>query len=210
MGSQTYFDQVASNWDLMRSSFFSDAVRDRALATAEIEPGQLAVDIGAGSGFVTEALLNAGLRVAAVDQSQAMLDVMQRKFDGQPVTYHLGSSEALPLEDASIDDVFANMYLHHVERPLESIVEMARLLRPGGKLVITDLDEHDFTFLAEEHHDRWMGFRREDIQRWFETAGLADVSVSDVGSNCCAGSACGAERADISIFIAVGTRPTAK
>jgi len=157
MGNQSYFDQVAPNWDSMRSSFFSEAVRERALAAAEVQPGGLAADIGAGSGFITEVLLKAGLRVAAVDQSQAMLDVMQRKFDGQSVTYHLGTSEALPLEAASVDYVFANMYLHHVERPLEAIAEMTRILRPGGKLVITDLDTHHFDFLRKEHHDRWMG-----------------------------------------------------
>jgi ubiquinone/menaquinone biosynthesis C-methylase UbiE len=210
MSSQPYFDQVAPNWDSMRNSFFSEAVRERALAAAGVQPGALAADIGAGSGFITEALLKAGLRVAAVDQSQAMLEVMQRKFDGQPVTYHLGTSEALPLEDASMDYVFANMYLHHVEHPLEAIGETTRLLRSGGKVVITDLDEHTFTFLAEEHHDRWMGFKRGDVQRWFEAAGLVEVSVSDVGSHCCADSACGTLHADISIFVAAGTKPASK
>jgi len=151
MDSQTYFDQVAPKRDAMRSSFFSETVRERALAAAEVQPGALAADIGTGSGFLAEALLKAGLHVAAVDQSQAMLGIMQRKFDGQPVIYHLGTSDALPLDDASVGCVFANMYLHHVEHPLQAIVEMTRILRPGGKLVITDLDTHHFGFLREEH-----------------------------------------------------------
>jgi ubiquinone/menaquinone biosynthesis C-methylase UbiE len=206
MSSQSYFDQVAPNWDSMRNSFFSDAVRERALAVAEVQPGLLAADIGAGSGFITEALLGAGLRVAAVDQSQAMLDVMQQKFGSESVTYYVGTSDALPLIEASMDYVFANMYLHHVERPLEAIVEMTRILRPGGKLVITDLDTHHFDFLREEHHDRWMGFERADVQQWFEQAGLQQISVSDVGCHCCADSACGSQRADVSIFLAYGLK----
>jgi ubiquinone/menaquinone biosynthesis C-methylase UbiE len=60
------------------------------------------------------------------------------------------------------------MYLHHVELPSEAIKEMVRILKPGGKLVVTDLDEHAFEFLKEEHHDKWMGFRRDDIERWFK------------------------------------------
>lgn len=56
--------------------------------------------------------------------------------------------------------VFANMCPHHVENPPEAIREMARVVQPGGRLVITDLEPHDFTFLREEHHDRWMGFAR--------------------------------------------------
>lgn len=207
MSSKSYFDQVAIQWDSMRNSFFSEAVRERALAAADVQPGTSAADIGAGSGFITEALLKAGLHVAAVDQSQAMLNVIQRKFDGQPVTCHLGTADALPLEKASVDYVFANMYLHHVENPLEALREMAGILRPGGKLVITDLDTHSFTFLREEHHDRWMGFERSDVQRWFEQAGLQQISVGDAGCNCCADSACGTQRADVSIFLASGRLP---
>lgn len=87
---------------------------------------------------------------------------------------------------------------------------MARIVKPGGTLVITDLDEHSFTFLVEEHHDRWMGFRRADVQHWFEAAGLAEVSVSDVNSHCCADSTRGTRRADVSIFVAVGTKQVLK
>ena len=54
---------------------------------------------------------------------------------------------------------------------------MVRILKPGGELVITDMDEHEFKFLKEEHHDRWMGFKREDVRRWFEEAGLKNVIV---------------------------------
>jgi len=72
--------------------------------------------------------------------------------------------------------------------------------------VITDLDEHNFTFLKEEHHDRWLGFKREDVQRWFEAAGLHDVSVRAIGSECRADSECGTEQAKVSIFIATGMK----
>ncbi|HEX2906760.1 MAG TPA: class I SAM-dependent methyltransferase, partial [Phototrophicaceae bacterium] len=161
---------------------------------------------GAGSGFLSEALLRAGLKVVAIDQSPAMLDVMRQKFPNQPVTYEVGTAEALPLGDASVDYVFANMYLHHVEQPLAAIQEMARLLRPGGKLVITDLDSHTFEFLRAEQHDRWLGFARPDVQQWLEQAGLRYASVGDVGSNCCSDSACGTQRADVTIFLAYGVK----
>jgi ubiquinone/menaquinone biosynthesis C-methylase UbiE len=56
------------------------------------------------------------------------------------------------------------MLLHHVENPKVAIKEMVRILKPGGMIVITDLDEHKFEFLKTEQHDRWMGFKREDVQ----------------------------------------------
>ena len=95
---------------------------------------------------------------------------------------------------------FANMYLHHVPAPGEAVKEMARTLRPGGRLVITDLDAHDFESLREG----WMGFERSDLERWFREAGLSGVSMEDVGEHCGAESARGTESASVSIFAASG------
>jgi ubiquinone/menaquinone biosynthesis C-methylase UbiE len=192
----------------MREGFFSEAVRERAFDAAGAVAGKIAADIGAGSGFVTEGLLKRGLRVIAVDRSEAMLEEMKRKFgEGSAVEYCIGEAESLPLEDGSADYVFANMYLHHVESPPAAIREMARILKPGGRLVITDLDRHDFDFLRTEHCDRWMGFDRPDVARWFAEAGLVDVNIDCVGENCCAASQSGCSEATVSIFAALGTRP---
>ena len=190
----------------MQQQFFPDEVREIAISTAQVAPGDLAADVGAGSGFITEALIGAGARVIAVDQSQEMLNVIRHKFTDASVEVRQGSADALPLRDAEVKQAFANMYLHHVEEPAEAIREMARTLQPGGQLVITDLDEHTFTFLKEEHHDRWLGFKREDVQRWFEAAGLREVSVRGIGSECHADSECGTEQAKVSIFIATGMK----
>ncbi len=173
-----------------------------------MHPEELATDIGAGSGFITEALIAAGLTVKAVDPSAQMLDVMRAKFAGSSgVAYLLGTAEQIPLETSSVGHTFVNMCLHHVENPAAAIREMARIVKPGGKLVITDLDSHDFAFLRAEHHDRWLGFARTDIARWFTEAEMVSVSVTSVGSNCCADSACGTQKAQVSIFLAVGTKP---
>lgn len=207
MSSKAYFENVASQWDSMRSKYFTDQVRQKTYRVAQVQPGKLAADLGAGTGFITEGLLQRGLRVIAVDQSEAMLVEMRRKFGERPeVGYRLGEAESLPIEDEEVDYSFANMYLHHVEDPGLAIREMARILKPGGRLVVTDMDEHHFDFLREEHHDRWMGFRREDIQRWLEEAGLLEVVLDCVGENCCAESETGDQSASVSLFIASGLK----
>ena len=105
-----------------------------------------------------------------------------------------------------MDYVFANMYLHHVDLPQVAIDEMARILKPGGKLVITDMDEHEFEFLRKEQHDRWLGFKREDIELWFKQAGLKNVKVDCVDEECCADSVEGEKSGNVSLFVAHGEK----
>lgn len=206
--SKSYFDSIGSGWDELRQGFFPDSLREQALDVAGVSEGTVAADLGAGTGFITEALLKRGASVVAVDQSSVMLDELRRKFPWpERVDCRMGEAEALPIQDQAVDYAFANMYLHHVERPPVAIKEMVRILRPGGTLVITDLDSHSFEFLKQEHHDRWMGFERDRIRDWFEESGLTGVKVDCAGENCCASSADGRENADVSIFVASGVKP---
>lgn len=207
MDSKVYFKEVADQWDEMRKGFFSESVREKAYAIADIKEGQLAADIGAGTGFVTEGLLQRGLKVIAVDQSEEMLNQMKQKFkEYEGIECRLGEAENLPVETDTLDYAMANMYLHHVESPLEAVKEMVRILKPGGKLVITDLDEHNHEFLKIEQHDRWMGFKREEVEQWFVEAGLKNVIIDCAGGNCCATSNCGCDNASISVFAAYGEK----
>ena len=207
MNSKKYFDRVAQDWDEMRESFFSDEVREEALSTAAVQKGKIAADIGAGTGFISEGLIQAGLQVIAVDQSEAILKEMKRKFaDIGTIDCRVGQAQNLPIPDVTVDYAFANMYLHHVESPTEAITEMVRILKPAGKLVITDLDEHEFDFLREEHHDHWMGFKRADIVEWFQSAGLRDIYIDSIGTCCEAQSSCGSEFVSIGIFVASGEK----
>jgi hypothetical protein len=84
---------------------------------------------------------------------------------------------------------------------------MERVLKPGGKVVITDMDEHEFEFLRKEQHDRWLGFKREDIEHWFKVAGLKNVKVDCVEENCCGDSDESGEKASVSLFVAYGEKP---
>lgn len=207
MDNKDYFEKVAPQWDKLRENFFSKAVREKAFQVAEIEQNKLAADIGAGTGFITEGLIEKGLRVIVVDQSEAMLTEMRRKFASfKGIDYRVGEVASLPIFENAVDYVFANMCLHLIELPLVAIKEMVRILKPGGKLIITDLDEHNFEFLKTEQHDRWMGFKREDIKRWFTEAGLINFSINCVGENCCSQSINGNEYANISIFVASGMK----
>lgn len=207
MRSENYFNNVATEWDSMRQDFFSEDVREKAYTVAGIKKGELAADIGSGTGFLSEGLLQNGLNVIAIDFSEEMINQLESKYSNfAGFDCRQGEAENLPLDDNSVDYSMANMYLHHVENPLTAIKEMTRILKSGGKLVITDLDEHNFEFLRLEHFDRWMGFKRSDIKQWFIEAGLKNVTIDCVGCNCCTTSNACSENASISIFIAYGEK----
>lgn len=207
MDDKGYFDEVAAQWDEMRSQMFSDEVRESAFRIADVQAGRTAADIGAGTGFLTEGLLGRGLQVIAIDHSAEMLEQMRRRFaDSGQLQVRLGESEQLPIDEGAVDYVFANMYLHHVESPGDAIREMARILKPSGLLVITDADEHTHEFLRIEQHDRWLGFKRDDMHRWFVEAGLNDVAVAGIGQKCRATSKSLGETTDITIFAASGRK----
>jgi len=207
MKDKKYFDGIAAQWDKMRSAFFSQGVREKAISVANVEPGKIAADIGAGTGFITEGLIQKGLKVIAIDQSEAMFVEMRKRFkDIEAIDYRIADAENIPIEDGFVDYVFANMFLHHVDNPASAIKEMARILKLGGSLVITDLDEHNFEFLKTEHYDRWMGFKRDEVRCWFIEAGLKEIKVDCAGENCCTMSILQDEYARISIFVASGIK----
>ena len=204
--TRDYFDNVAGQWDQMRRQFFGEGVRRAAIAAADVAPGMTVADIGTGTGFLAEAALDAGARVIGVDLSDGMLQQVSARFAGRAFEPRQSTTDALPLAPEEADAIVANMFLHHAEDPAATIAELARALKPGGRLVITDADSHTHEWLRTEQHDRWLGFDRADIARWFHDAGLEDVNVSDTQEICSPTSTCGTKAA-ITIFLARGVKP---
>lgn len=207
--SNQYFSQVAPQWDELRQGYFSEAIRELVIKKAYLRPEMSVADIGGGTGFLSSGLLPLVNQVHLVDVSPEMLSEARNKFTswGNFQT-HLADGLSIPLQDESLDAVFA-LYLHHCPDPLASIKEMVRLLKPNGRLVLTDLDSHPYTWLKEEMADEWLGFERDQIRSWLREAGLVNFFVDCTAQDCCASSKTESQgnEAKISTFIAVGTKP---
>jgi len=204
--SNAYFARVAEQWDELRSGYFTEQVRDAAIAKANFPANAIVADIGAGTGFVAAGLAPRAARVLGFDASAEMLVVAQRNLAAFPnVELREAPGNRLPLPTATLDGVFANMYLHHAPDPAGAITEMARVLKPGGVLCLTDLDTHDHEWQREQMADLWLGFERDDIRRWFTEAGLSAIDVDCAEGTC---NACGPEGTvePLSIFVALGRK----
>jgi ubiquinone/menaquinone biosynthesis C-methylase UbiE len=206
MSSQDYFAEVAGDWDEIRAGYFTEAMRDAAIALAKLSPGMVVADVGTGTGFVIQGLADKVAKVYGFDESPEMLAVARENlaaFDNVELREAQGGS--LPLADGSVDAVFGNMYLHHDPEPEKAIVALVRVLRPDGRLILTDLDAHDQAWMREAMADRWLGFEREDIRDWYQAAGLTDVMVDFADGRCSSTSPEGGQ-VDLSIFVAYGRK----
>lgn len=210
--SEHYFSRVAEQWDALRAGFFTEAMRDDAIARAELPPGAVVADVGTGTGFMLQGLLPYASVLVGYDASVEMLNVAATNLEGAAsaagvmLTLRQAEGTALPIKDGGLDAVFANMYLHHIAHPLATIMEMTRILRPGGRLVLSDLDRHDQVWMREEMADTWLGFEREDVQSWFEKAGLRDIRVEDAAGACDCHDTPSNEAISLRVFLALGTR----
>ncbi len=208
--SNTYFSQVAEQWDQLRQGYFPESLRSLAIQKAYLRPEMSVADIGGGTGFLSAGLLPLVKEVHLVDASPEMLIQAQKNLNQwENLHTHQADGLSIPLEDESLDAVFANMYLHHCPDPAGAIREMARLLKTNGRLVLTDLDSHPYEWLKEEMADEWLGFDRDQIRSWFREAGLVNIFADCTEENCCASSQneTGKSDAKISTFIAVGSKP---
>lgn len=208
--AKKYFAEVAGQWDRMRSGYFDEAIRDDAIAAARIGARDIVADVGTGTGFMIRGLAPLAARVHGFDEAPEMLAVAKQNL--APfcnVELHEAAGDKLPVPDDCFDAVFANMYLHHAPDPPLAIAEMARVLRPGGRLAIMDTDAHDQEWMRAEMADRWLGFHRDHIRAWYAAAGLTNVEIRCAKGECCGTSSLGKE-ARLSIFLALGTKSERK
>jgi ubiquinone/menaquinone biosynthesis C-methylase UbiE len=182
--AEKYFEEVSGSWDVLRKSFYGDEVRDAVLAAAKVLPNDTVLDVGAGTGFLTEGAAKIARKVIALDFSEAMTGESRLTLSGRNVEFKIGNVEQIPLPDASVNAVIGNMILHHCLNPDVALKDLARVLAPGGRLALSDLQQHNYEFLRKEHADIWLGFNIPRVRSMLDQAGFDDINVRALESCC--------------------------
>jgi ArsR family transcriptional regulator len=137
-------------------------------------------DFGCGEGYLTIETARWARRVTAIDRSKDVLArarALAARRKVRNITWKQSRIERTPLADASMDVVLLSQALHHAERPEAVLAEAARVLRPGGRVLVLDLREHSETWVRSKLGDHWLGFDDGRLRTLLEEAGFEDAVV---------------------------------
>lgn len=174
--AERYFSNHAEAWDALRSLHVAEAEVEAAiLAAMRDRPLGTLVDIGTGTGRMLELLAPRATRAFGIDRNPEMLRIARSKLDsaglGQ-VQVRQADMFALPFDSGSADTVMLHQVLHYADAPAEAIAEAARLVAPGGRLVVVDFAPHGLEELRERHAHARLGFETQQLLGWMRAAGL--------------------------------------
>ncbi len=182
--ARSYFSANAAQWNRIRALHVDDREVEAAmLELAGPGPFESMVDLGTGTGRLLELFSDRIRHGIGVDSSAEMLEFARDRLSTAGLTHcqvRRGDVHNLPYDNASHDLVTIHQVLHFIDNPAPAIAEAARILRPGGKLLVVDFAPHELEYLREEHAHRRLGFSGEKMKNWFHHAGLATCRQQDL------------------------------
>ncbi|MEL6506367.1 MAG: metalloregulator ArsR/SmtB family transcription factor [Pseudomonadota bacterium] len=171
-----YFEKNAAEWDRVRRLHLPDSdIEAEMLATLGPHRVETFVDLGTGTGRMLEVFSDLYEQGIGYDSSREMLALARAKLDASGINHaqvRYGDLFNLPVAPASVDLICVHQVLHFLTEPLKAIREAARLLKPGGRLLISDFAPHDLEFLRDDHAHRRLGFADDEVRDWCRRAQL--------------------------------------
>ncbi len=175
--SQAFFASAAGQWDKLRSELYGESFTFAGLL--ELLPREFVVaDLGCGTGPITQLLAEHVKQVIAVDNSAAMLKAAKKRLgDRSNVDLRRGELDSLPIDDGVCDAALLVLVLTYLAEPAKAIKEAARVLKPGGRLVIVDLLPHDRDDFRRQMEQQSSGFEPTALKGVLSESGLSNATV---------------------------------
>jgi ArsR family transcriptional regulator len=180
-GMRRYFDELAGKFG--RQYVPGRSWKGIAEALLKLMPPMVVADLGAGEGTLSQLMAQRAKRVIAIDNSEKMVEFgaeLARKHNIANLEYRLGDLEDVPIRTGAVDLAFLSQALHHASHPERAIAEARRILKPGGRLAVLDLNRHHFEEAREMYADLWLGFTELEIENYLKNAGFRNVETAIV------------------------------
>jgi ubiquinone/menaquinone biosynthesis C-methylase UbiE/DNA-binding transcriptional ArsR family regulator len=186
-----YFAGIAPRWDQERSLHASDDIVERAMVETIGSTGYRSLlDVGTGTGRMLQLLGRDVERAVGYDSSHSMLAVARANLERAEVRgidLRQGDVYSPPFPNDSFDLVVIHQVLHFLDDPARAVREAARLLTPGGRLLIVDFAPHALEFLRVDHAHLRLGFRADSISGWLQQSGLEVPTIRTIAAPASAG-----------------------
>jgi ubiquinone/menaquinone biosynthesis C-methylase UbiE/biotin operon repressor len=176
-----YFDELAGKFG--RQYVPGRSWKGIAEALIRLMPPMIIADLGAGDGTISQLMAERAKRVIAIDNSEKMVEFggeLAKKHGISNLEYRLGDLEDVPIRTGTVDLAFLSQALHHARHPERALGEAWRILKPGGRIAILDLNRHNFEEAREMYADLWLGFSELEMERMIKGAGFRNAETAVV------------------------------
>jgi ubiquinone/menaquinone biosynthesis C-methylase UbiE/biotin operon repressor len=176
-----YFDELAGKFG--RQYVPGRSWKGIAEALLKLMPPMVIADLGAGEGTLAQLMAQRAKKVIAIDNSEKMVEFgveLAKKHGLGNLEYRLGDLEDVPIRSATVDLAFLSQALHHAVHPERALAEAHRIVKPGGRIAVLDLNRHHFEEAREMYADLWLGFTEMEIEKYLKGAGFRNVETAVV------------------------------
>lgn len=176
-----YFDELAGKFG--RQYVPGRSWKGIAEALLKLMPPMVIADLGAGEGTISQLMAQRAKKVIAVDNSEKMVEFgseLAKTHGIGNLEYRLGDLEDVPIRSGTVDLAFLSQALHHAVHPERAVREASRILKPGGRIAVLDLNRHHFEEAREMYADLWLGFTELEIERFLKGADFRNVETAVV------------------------------